>query len=93
MSLLLRFKVSGHSMMPTLKPNQEILVSLLPYLFSSPKIKDLVAFKSGSRNIIKRINSINKKKYLVKGDNENDSKDYGWISKKDIIGKVIYVYA
>lgn len=93
MSLLLRFKVSGHSMLPTLKPNQEIIVSSLPYIFSSPKAKDLIAFKHDNKNIIKRINSIKEKKYLVKGDNENDSKEYGWISKKDIIGKVIYVYA
>lgn len=91
MSILTRFKIQGHSMLPSLKPNQEILISSLPYFFSEPKTGDLVAFKSEGHYIIKRIKYTKSYEYKVEGDNQKDSKDYGWIKKKDIIGKVIYV--
>lgn len=78
-------------MIPTLKPGQEILVSSLPYLLSQPKLNDLIAFKNGKDFIIKRIKDKKNEKYLVKGDNEKDSKNYGWIEKEKIIGKVIYI--
>ncbi len=78
-------------MLPTLKPNQEILVSSIPYLLSKPKIADLVAFKSGREYIVKRIKYSKQGEYKVEGDNKKDSKNYGWIPKKSIIGKVIYI--
>lgn len=90
MSLLLRFKVFGHSMMPILKPGQEILVSSLPYLFSKPKKGQIVAFKEGKKFIVKRIKMVAENKILVSGDNNNDSKEFGWIGREKIIGKVIY---
>lgn len=89
--ILFRFKISGHSMMPLLKPGQEIIVSSLPYLFSNPKQGNVIAFKSGNKFIVKRIKKITGHKLLVTGDNKSDSKDYGWINKKDIIGKMIYI--
>lgn len=87
--ILAKFKVSGHSMIPKLKPGQQILVSSLPYLFSKPKVGDIIAFKDGKKSIIKRIKNIKKNKYLVKGDNEGDSKNYGWIDRKEIVGKLV----
>lgn len=93
MVLIARFKVSGHSMLPTLKPGQEILVSNMPYLFFKPKPGDLVTFKDGNKFIVKRIKLVTGHRSLVTGDNQNDSKDYGWINKKQIIGKVIYVHS
>lgn len=80
-------------MLPTLKPNQEIIVSNLPYLFFEPKVNELIAFKNGDQFIIKRINKAKAGEYFVKGDNEKDSKDFGWIERKKIIGKVIYIPA
>lgn len=79
-------------MEPTIKEGQEILVSNIPYLFNKPKVNDLIAFKDGNQFIIKRLKQIKDGKYLVKGDNKKDSKNYGWIDKKDIIGKVIYTH-
>ncbi len=80
-------------MLPTLKPGQEIIISSLPYLFSSPKLHHLIAFKDHNKYIIKRIAEVKADRYRVAGDNQSDSKDYGWIEKDRIIGKVIYIYA
>ncbi len=93
MSFLLRFKVSGHSMEPNLKEGQEILVSSLPYFFREPKVGEVIAFKNGDKFIVKRIRKVLGERLQVKGDNKGDSKDFGWIEREKIIGKVIYTYA
>ena len=94
MTLLQKFRVSGHSMIPTLKPGREILVSSLPYLFFRPKVGDIIAFSLARRDfsnfIVKRIKEVAGDKFLVQGDNKDDSKDFGWVEKKRIVGKVIY---
>lgn len=133
MLLLSRFKISGHSMEPTLLQGQTVLVSNIPYLLFKPKIGDIVLIRhsgkrsaprissqnlqrarrfwtrrvpygnpssqndEGNRFLIKRITkidpSVDGEKYIVSGDNKKDSLDsriFGWISKKDILGKVIY---
>lgn len=78
-------------MEPSFKMNQKVLVSRLPYLFKSPKVGEVVVFKDykSEKLILKRIKKIFNKKYLVAGDNKYDSKDFGWIEKKDIYGKVV----
>lgn len=91
--LLGKFKVSGHSMEPVIKSGQEIIISGLPYLFSSPKKNDVVAFKEKQKFIVKRIKKIENGKYKVSGDNKKDSKEFGWIERKTIIGKVIYIFS
>lgn len=82
-------------MEPTIKNGQVILISSLPYLISNPKVGEIIAFSLArpglKRLIVKRIRKINIDKYLVKGDNKKDSKEYGWIERKEIIGKVIYI--
>lgn len=80
-------------MMPLLKPGQEILVSSLPYLISKPKVGDIIAFKDRDKFIVKRVRKVTGYKLQVVGDNKKDSKDYGWIERKRIIGKVLYIYA
>lgn len=93
MFLLSRFIVSGHSMEPTLQQGQNVLVSSIPYFFSKPKVGDIVSFKKTGKVFIKRISGIDEDKYFVSGDNKKDSMDsrrFGWILKKDIIGKVVY---
>lgn len=78
-------------MIPFLTPDQEILASNIPYFFRKPKIEDVVVFKQRGEFIVKRIKAENNGKYLVKGDNEKDSKNYGWIDRKMIIGKMVYL--
>lgn len=91
MTLLRKFQVSGHSMVPALKPGWEILVSSLPYIILKPKIGELVAFKDGGKIIVKRIKVVGEDEILTEGDNREDSKEYGWIAKKQIVGKVIHI--
>ena len=94
MLLLSRFIISGHSMEPTLQQGQNVLVSSIPYLFVKPKIDDMVLIRhEENRFLIKRITKIDGEKYFVGGDNKKDSMDsrrFGWILKKDIVGKVVY---
>lgn len=91
--LLSKIKVVGHSMEPTLKQNQIVIVSSIPYFFRKPKIGDVVVLKR-QKYIIKRIAAIKKEQVFVIGDNKkesNDSRHFGWIGKDNILGKVIYI--
>lgn len=96
MFLLGKFKISGHSMEPAIENGQEILVSSLPFLFSKPKTGDMIAFSFARPGLtklaVKRIKKINGNKYLIEGDNKSDSKKFGWIERKNIIGKVVYIF-
>ena len=91
--ILSKILVSGHSMIPTYCPGDKILTSTLPYLFSKPKIGDVIVFKKDNTLLIKRISKITNIGLLVEGDNKDDSYDsasFGIISKKQILGKVVY---
>lgn len=93
---LFKFKIKGNSMTPAFKENDVVLVNRLSYFFSKPKIGDIVVLKR-ERYIIKRIAKIDLsadgQKFFVIGDNQKestDSRNFGWIDKKEIIGKVFY---
>lgn len=90
--LLFLFRVSGHSMEPTLKEGQILFASLLPYLFFKPKVGDVVVFKDEGKVFIKRIKKLEREKYFLTGDNKSDSLDsrkIGWIDRENILGKVL----
>lgn len=88
--LLGKFKIHGHSMEPHIKFGDEVLVSSIPYFFSSPKKSDIVAFRYIDKTLIKRIDKVKDSNFFMTGDNIKDSLKIGWIKKSDIIGKVIY---
>ena len=91
--LLSRFTIVGHSMEPALLAGDSVLVSSVPFLFVKPKMGDIIAFKKEGKIFIKRIIKKDEKKYFVKGDNKKDSLDsrrFGWVERKEIVGKVIY---
>jgi len=95
MLLLSKFKVSGHSMEPTIKNGQYVLISKIPYFFSEPDVKEIVAFKKNQKILIKRIVKKTGDKYFLAGDNLKDSLDsrsFGFVSKNDILGKVMYIF-
>ena len=80
-------------MEPSLLNNQIVFASSILFIFSKPKIGDIVVFKYKNKTYIKRATKINSYKYFLEGDNNKDSLDsrkVGWIKRKDIIGKVIY---
>lgn len=79
-------------MLPTFKPGDTILVNRLAYFLTKPKIGDVVVLKKG-KHIIKRIAEIKEQKIFVLGDNKKgstDSRNFGWINRIEIVGKVIY---
>jgi phage repressor protein C with HTH and peptisase S24 domain len=81
-------------MEPTIQSGSSVLVSSLPYIFKSPKLNDILAARIDGKVVIKRISKIEKNKYFITGDNPNDSFDsrkFGMIGRRDILGKVIYV--
>lgn len=99
--ILLRFSplfivtVKGNSMNPTLKNNESVL--MMKYWFLEPKIKDIVLCKHPitEKFLIKRLIKNNNNLFWVEGDNKEESTDsrgFGWIEKKYILGKVIQIH-
>ena len=85
------FRISGHSMMPYLKPYDRVIVSSIPYYFSKPKIGDIIVFKYNSKTMIKRIKKLENGKITVAGDNISDSLKIELVEVRDILGKVLWV--
>ena len=85
-------------MSPFLKPDTLILVNRLSYFFMKPKVEEVVVIKNPNKKdheikyLVKRIKKIEENKYFVQVDNLRksiDSRNFGFISKNDILGKVI----
>ena len=77
-------------MLPKYKPG----ISVVTFnWFYNPQIGDVIVVKTLDKLIIKRIQKIEGNKYLLKGDNITDSKDFGWVLQSQIIGKVILTFA
>lgn len=89
-------------MEPSLLNNQTVLTSSVPFIFSKPKVGDVVVFKVDNKIYIKRVKEISTsprlrgaRKYFLIGDNKEDSLDskrIGWISRKQILGKIVFKF-
>jgi nickel-type superoxide dismutase maturation protease len=80
-------------MIPGLKNGEIVLVSNIFYWFKNPQIGDIVAVGKDGKVLVKRITETKEGKYFLEGDNKQDSLDsrkFGFISRENIIGKVIY---
>lgn len=78
-------------MNPTFNAGDKILVNNLSYFLSKPRIGDVVVLKR-EKYIIKRIAKVENNKFYIIGDNKKestDSRSFGWVNKKEIVGKVI----
>lgn len=94
LSPIYKYKVSGHSMSPTLKEDSEVFVNRCAFVFRNPQKNTIIALKDprDGKVLLKRITKVEKGKYFVEGDNKKhstDSRDFGMIEKSDIIGKVL----
>ena len=86
--------VRGHSMQPGISEGDGVVVFNWIYLFSQPKVGDVVVFSGNDgKSYVKRITaSANEKEFIVQGDNKSDSKKLPPVSRKAIIGKVVATY-
>jgi signal peptidase I len=96
---LSRFKISGHSMEPTFKDGDRVVINRLVYLFSSPKTGDIVALKhpkNGDKILLKKIKKVVAgNQFFVVGENKLDSTDsryFGKVNKGLILGKFWFRY-
>lgn len=100
-SPILKFTIQEESMLPVLKPGDVVLVNRL----SRPRVGDLVVLKNPENErssptdkkmfLVKRIHKVYDRTLYVLGDNTAksiDSRHFGLVKRKDIIGRVIYVY-
>ncbi len=87
--------VSGHSMQPFLNEGDRVVVFRWAYLFSQPRKGDVVVFRGkDGKTYVKRITAATaKNEFVVEGDNRKDNKKLLPVSKKSIIGKVVFKYS
>lgn len=76
-------------MMPTIEPGRLLVVT------RNSKIKkgNIVIAKVGEREIVKRVSDVKSSKVYILGDNpigSTDSRDFGWLSEDQIIGKIVW---
>lgn len=86
---LLKFRIEENSMSPFLKPGDLVII----FRTKNVKKNDVIVFERDENFYIKRLTEIEDENYFLEGDNKResiDSRKFGWISKQQIIGKVIY---
>ena len=90
------FRVSGHSMTPTLNPGDWVLTN--PVNSESPQPGELVVIRSpedARRTLVKRVRSIGARTFSVGSDNPLDGRDsrhFGPVRPEHFLGRVIAVW-
>lgn len=89
-----RVRVTGNSMLPLFKPEEELLVDLQAYVNRSPQIGDIVLTTHPDQpdlKIIKRVSAILQNGQIeMSGDNpaaSTDSREWGPFEPHQILGK------
>ena len=88
---LAKYQIEGHSMLPTLAGEERVLVNR----WGRVKPGDIVIIRGEGKDVVKRLAKITQQGYFVEGDNKEhstDSRQFGPVEKKNIIGKVIFRY-
>ena len=86
--------VLGQSMEPTIHQGAKVLVAKKWFLPVDEGSIIILQDPSKKRILLKRVKINKDKKIFVEGDNKHestDSRDFGWIEKRYIIGKVIKI--
>ena len=79
-------------MLPNYKDREKVIVNRWGYIFQKPKINDVIIIYK-KKTMIKRIKEVKNNRFFVVGDNlsqSTDSRDFGLVEKKDILGKVVF---
>jgi nickel-type superoxide dismutase maturation protease len=86
------FRIQGNSMLPFLSPGDLVLADMKAYRGKSPRIGDIVVARHPHREdlkIIKRVVVFNSDGSVkLKGDNPDESTDFGSIRLDEISGQV-----
>jgi signal peptidase I len=93
--MLRLLKVSGDSLHPTYRDGDFVLASKIPYLFGAVQRGDVVVFRHQVYGtMIKMIDSITPDTGEIRvvgiHDHSVDSREFGTIRRRDILGKVIW---
>ena len=93
--MLRLIKVTGDSLYPEYQNGDFVITSKIPVLFGSLSAGDVVVFiRQPYGLLIKRIERVDdaEKRFFVLGTQLNsvDSREFGWIDRRDILGKVLY---
>ena len=88
-----RFRVTGESMVPLLKPGDEVLIDAKAYAQHPPCINDIVVAQHPYQDIklIKRVIALEDGRCFLKGDNaleSTDSRAFGAVQPEQILGRV-----
>jgi nickel-type superoxide dismutase maturation protease len=90
-----RFRITGNSMAPLLKPGEEVLVNPWAYRRMPPKPGDIVVARHPYRTdlrLVKRVAAVLADgSCLIEGDNSSestDSRSFGPLALKQILGRV-----
>ena len=92
------FVVKEQSMEPSCREGDFVVVSKMSYLFSRPKVGQLVVLKDpegSSRLVLKRITAAKGSFFWVEGDNKDksiDSRSFGWVSSKTLLGQAKVIH-
>ncbi|MEL6319502.1 MAG: nickel-type superoxide dismutase maturation protease, partial [Cyanobacteria bacterium J06626_14] len=95
-----RFRVTGYSMAPLLKPGEEVLIDPLAYSAQSPEPGDIVVAEHPERpefRLIKRVVAVlDSGDCILIGDNSSestDSRNFGAVPPHKIMGRVTSRFA
>jgi len=90
-----RFRITGNSMLPRLKPGDEVLLNLRAYRLTPPRPGDIVVLHHPFQpelQIVKRITrTLENGRYHLEGDNpaeSSDSRSFGPVRREQILGRI-----
>ncbi|NJL82172.1 MAG: nickel-type superoxide dismutase maturation protease [Chloroflexaceae bacterium] len=89
-----RFRVTGPSMLPLLRPGEEVLVQAIAKDSQGPQAGEIVIARHPDQpglRLIKRVKAVDGGLYFLQGDNDRestDSRSFGAVPWEQILGKV-----